>query len=296
MDVHLVDGTYELFRQFFGQKARRTSAAGDDVAAVVGVLGSVLTMIGEGADHLAVATDHRIESFRNELWPGYKTSAGVAPELLAQFPVLEESLESLGVLVLAMDELEADDGLASAAAVAADDPAVDRVLIWTPDKDLAQCVRGRRVVQVDRRNNAVVDEDGVREKFGVLPASIPDYLALVGDSADGFPGLAGWGKHSAAAVLSHYHHLEKIPEQADAWDPAVRTRLRNAPALAERLRTERELALLFRELATLRVDRSLVTATAEFSWHGPRPDFDETAEFLSSARLAERALELAPSR
>ncbi len=295
MEVHLVDGTYELFRQHFGQKGRSHPAAdGLEVAAVTGVLNSVLTMIGEGATHVAVATDHRIESFRNDLWPGYKTSAGVAPELLAQFPVLEESLEAMGVTLLAMDELEADDGLASAAAVAAADGRVDRVLIWSPDKDLAQCVRGERVVQVDRRNQKLIDEAGVREKFGVLPESIPDWLALVGDSADGFPGIPGWGKQSAARVLEHYLHLEAIPEEARHWDPSLAKRLRSGQLLAERLAAGLELAYLFRDLATLRVDRGLVASIDELFWAGPTQRFPATAAHLRAPRLAERAADLVP--
>ncbi len=293
MDVHLVDGTYELFRQFFGQKARRRSADGQDVTAVTGVVSSLLTMISEGATHLAVATDHRIESFRNDLWPGYKTSAGVAPELLAQFPILEDALRELGLLVLAMDELEADDGLASAAHVAASDPAVDRVLIWTPDKDLAQCVRDERVVQVDRRNKAILDEEAVLAKYGVLPESIPDWLALVGDSADGFPGIAGWGKQSAAAVLRHYVHLEQIPSDAAAWATEVLARVRSAPTLAARLCDDHDLAELFRSLATLRVDDSLVAGTKAFEWRGPSDGFDELVGRLGSPALSERASGLA---
>jgi 5'-3' exonuclease len=293
MDVHLVDGTYELFRQFFGQKGTRRSADGQDVAAVTGVVSSILTMLAEGATHLAVATDQRIESFRNDLWPGYKTSAGVAPELLAQFPVLEEVLRQLGVLVLAMDELEADDGLASAAHVAASDPAVERVLIWTPDKDLAQCVRGGRVVQVDRRNKALLDEDAVVAKFGVLPESIPDWLGLVGDSADGFPGLAGWGKQSAAVVLRHYLHLEAIPTEAASWAPEVLARVRSAPALAARLVEEHDLAELFRDLATLRVDPALVAGTDAFRWAGPASGFAELTGHLGLPGLADRAADLA---
>lgn len=292
MDVHLVDGTYELFRQYFGQKDRRLrSADGTDVAAVTGVVGSVLTMLSEGATHLAVATDHRIESFRNDLWPGYKTSAGVAPELLAQFPVLEDALAACGVYVLAMDELEADDGLASAAAVADDDEEVDRVLIWTPDKDLAQCVRGSRVVQVDRRNKALLDEAAVTAKFGVPPTSIPDFLALVGDSADGFPGLRGWGRQSTAAVLRHYPHLEEIPLDAADWAPELRSTVR-APALSARLAEDKALALLFRDLATLRIDRELVSTVESLRWKGPRDDFEAFALDLSSPALAARARDL----
>ncbi|MHB1986944.1 MAG: 5'-3' exonuclease [Acidimicrobiales bacterium] len=290
MEVHLVDGTYELFRQFFGQKSRtRLAQDGVDVAATLGVLSSLLTMIDEGTTHLAVATDHRIESFRNQMWPGYKTSRGVAPQLLAQFPILEEALSAMGVLVLAMDELEADDGLASAAAVVDADPSVERVLIWTPDKDLAQCVRGRRVVQVDRRNKVLLDEQAVVAKYGVLPSSIPDWLALVGDSADGFPGLGGWGKQSAAAVLRRYGHIEEIPRAVADWDPGLVTSLRSAPALARRLVADWELALLFRDLATLRIDRSLVETTSAFYWRGPLGSFRDTASYLGSPHLAERA-------
>ncbi|MHB8245345.1 MAG: 5'-3' exonuclease [Acidimicrobiales bacterium] len=294
MEVHLVDGTYELFRQFFGQKGRKlASPSGSDVAAVSGVISSLLTMISEGATHLAVATDHRIESFRNDLWSSYKTSAGVAPELLAQFPLLEEAVSALGVRLLAMDDLEADDGLASAAAVADLDSNVQRVLVWTPDKDLAQCVRGQRVVQVDRRNKTLLTEAGVIEKFGVAPRSIPDWLALVGDSADGFPGLRGWGKQSAAAVLSCYHHLEEIPISSSEWDPALVASVRSAPALAARLDEDRDLAHLFRELATLRVDPTLVKSVDTLEWRGPLSGFDQVARLLSSPRLAARAGELA---
>ena len=296
MDVHLVDGTYELFRQFFGQKGSRTSPDGTDVAAVAGVVSSLLTMLDEGATHLAVATDHRIESFRNEMWPGYKTSEGVAPELLAQFPLLEEAVAALGVFLLAMDELEADDGLATAAEVAAADARVGRVLIWTPDKDLGQCVRGTRVVQVDRRGGVVIDEEGVLAKFGVLPESIPDWLALVGDSADGFPGIPGWGKKSASAVLGHYLHLEAIPPDPAAWDPAVLAKVRSAPALAARLVEQADLARLFRELATLRIDESLVPGVEALAWRGPEANFARVAAGLSSPGLASRAESLASRR
>ncbi len=293
MDVHLVDGTYELFRQFFGQKGQsRRSSEGQEVGAVIGVVSSVFTMLDEGATHIAVATDHKIESFRNDMWPTYKTSAGVDPVLLAQFPLLEAALVSAGITTLAMDDLEADDGLASAAAVAAADPDVGRVLIWTPDKDLAQCVRGARVVQVDRRNDKIIDEAGVIEKFGVSPESIPDWLALVGDSADGFPGLQGWGKQSAAAVLAHYLHLEAIPPSASGWDEPVRARVRSAPKLAQRLFEEMELALLFRDLATLRIDTSLVGDVGSLRWEGPTAGFAETAVQLGSTRLSERAAAL----
>src|SRR5580658_9803222 len=207
--VHLVDGTYELFRHFFGQPPRAGSD-GVEIGAVRGVLSSVVAMLGDGATHIGVATDHVIESFRNDLWPGYKTGSGIDPLLRAQFIPLEEALDALGVVVWPMTDLEADDALASAAAVAADDASVRQVVICTPDKDLAQCVVGDRVVQLDRRKDVITDEDGVRAKFGVSPRSIPDWLALVGDSADGFPGLPGWGKRSAALVLAHYEHLDAI--------------------------------------------------------------------------------------
>jgi 5'-3' exonuclease len=217
-DVHLIDGTYELFRHFFAVPAA-ADVNGQEIGAVRGVLNSVLSMIEGGATHLGVATDHVVESFRNELYPGYKTSEGVAPELLSQFPVLEEALEAMGVVVWPMVYFEADDALASAAAKAAKDDRVSQVFICTPDKDLAQCVVGRRVVQLDRRQNILRDEGGVVEKFGVKPESIPDYLAVVGDSADGFPGVRGWGAKAAAAVLSHYFHLENIPKDWREWDP-----------------------------------------------------------------------------
>ena len=297
MDVHLVDGTYELFRQFFGQRERsRVGPDGEEIGAVAGVVASVVTMLGEGATHLAVATDHRIESFRNEMWAGYKTSEGVAPELLAQFPILEASLTSLGVMVLAMDELEADDGLASAAAIAARSPEVDRVFIWTPDKDLAQCVSGERVVQVDRRAGRVIDEAAVVEKYGVEPSSIPDWLGLVGDSADGFPGLKGWGKQSAATVLRRYRHIEDIPLDPAVWDPEVLRKVRSAPALAERLREDGDLAQLFKSLATLRIDERLFADVDDLSWSGPRPGFEETADRLLSGGLVPRVAAVAGRR
>ncbi len=231
MEVHLLDGTYELFRHYFAVPSYRNSA-GEEVGAVRGVLGTVLTMLEDGATHLGVATDHVIESFRNELWPGYKTGAGVDPDLLGQFPLLEEALEALGVRVWAMVDQEADDALAAAAALASADPRVERVLICTPDKDLAQCVVDPRVVQLDRRSGRLFDEAGVREKFGVPPASIPDWLGLVGDSADGFPGLPGWGAKSATTVLARYGHIEAIPEDGDAWDVEVRGAAKLAATLA----------------------------------------------------------------
>ena len=232
MKVHLVDGTYELFRHFFGAPPHR-NAAGQEVAAVRGVVGSVLQILGEGATHVGVATDHVIESFRNDLWPGYKTGAGVDPDLWSQAWPLEEALAALGVLVWPMVDLEADDALASGAAVAGDDPLFEQVVICTPDKDLGQCVRGSHIVQLDRRKDVLIDEDGVVAKFGVAPSSIPDYLALVGDSADGFPGLAGWGAKSAAAVLARWRHLEDIPHDPAAWEVNVRGAAKLADVLAE---------------------------------------------------------------
>ncbi|HLG68462.1 MAG TPA: 5'-3' exonuclease H3TH domain-containing protein [Acidimicrobiales bacterium] len=289
MDVHLIDGTYELFRQFFGQQKRRGAGPAAEVAATRGVVASVLTLLAEGATHVGVATDHVIESFRNELWPGYKDSSGVPGELLSQFGLLEESLAALGVVVWPMVDLEADDALASAAAVVSGDPSVSQVVIWTPDKDLAQCVDGDRVVQRDRRTGVTIGERGVRAKFGVGPASIPDWLALVGDSADGFPGLPGWGRRSAAALLDHYGTLGAVPDDVAEWDAAVRAAIRGAPSLAAVLSSERPLAELFRDLATLRVDRSLLSGTEELRWHGPTADFGATCEHLGAPELADRA-------
>lgn len=287
--AHLVDGTYELFRHFFAVPAH-TNASGREIGAVRGVIGSVLSMVQEGATHVGVATDHVIESFRNELWPGYKTSQGVDPLLLGQFGLLEEALVALGVPVWPMVELEADDALASAAAVLFEEAAADQVLICTPDKDLAQCVRKQQVVQLDRRKRAVLDEEAVRARFGVGPASIPDYLALVGDSADGFPGLAGWGPKSAAAVLGVYEHLESIPESAAEWKMAVR----GAAGLAATLAANRQLALLFRDLATLRTEPPVIGGVAELAWKGPEPEFAPlAAEVLESPALVERAERLA---
>jgi 5'-3' exonuclease len=292
MQVHLVDGTYELFRHFFGQPSRRGDD-GTEIAATRGVLLTVVGMLADGATHVGVATDHVIESFRNELWPGYKTGAEIAPELKDQFWLLEAALEALGVVVWPMVELEADDALASAAAVAAADAAVTQVVICTPDKDLAQCVVGQRVVQLDRRSGVVADEEGVQAKFGVLPRSIPDWLALVGDSADGFPGLPGWGKRSASVVLSHYLTLDAVPDDARDWDPAVCRGVRGAPKLAARLAGERELAELFKDLATLRVDPALVANVASLRWQGPRPEFEEVCRTLRDPGLARRAAAIA---
>jgi 5'-3' exonuclease len=249
LEIYLVDGTYELFRHYYAVPSAR-DIDGREVGAVRGVLRSLLGMLKGGVTHVAVATDHVVESFRNGLWDGYKTSEGVEPDLLAQFPVLEEVLAAAGMVVWPMVEFEADDALASGAVVAASDPRVERVFVCTPDKDLAQCVKGSRVVQFDRRSRIVRDEDGVVAKFGVRPESIPDYLALVGDSSDGFPGLPGWGPKSAAAVLAKFGHLEAIPDDFRLWS----VNAANPARLANVLRTERANALLFRTLATLRDD------------------------------------------
>jgi 5'-3' exonuclease len=275
MEVHLIDGTYELFRHYYALPKVRDSA-GQEVAAVRGVLASVIGMLGNGATHIGVATDHVIESFRNDLWPGYKTGEGVEPELLAQFPLLEEALSALGIVVWPMVEFEADDALAAAAMAAAGDQRVERVLICTPDKDLAQCVRGTRIVQLDRRKNIVRDEAGVVARFGVMPASIPDYLALVGDSADGFPGLAGWGAKSAAAVLAKFGHLESIPPDWRQWGVSVAS----PKALSSRLAADRDRALLFRLLATLRKDIPLFASVDQLQWKGATAAFAPLAARL----------------
>jgi 5'-3' exonuclease len=243
-------------------------------------------MLADGATHIGVATDHVIESFRNKLWPGYKTSAGMPRELLVQFPLLEEALIALGVKVWPMVDLEADDALASAAAVGDDDPAVDQVAIWTPDKDLGQCVRGARVVQVDRRSGKVIDASGVEAKFGVPPASIPDYLALVGDSADGFPGLQGWGAKSAASVLRRYGHIEAIPDAVAEWDGV---NVRSAGTLAATLAGDRKHALLFKDLATLRVERSLLEDVDQLRWTGTTDAFPDVCKRIDAAGLLARA-------
>ena len=278
MDVFLVDGTYELFRHFYALPPAKDSA-GHEVAAVRGVLGSVLGMLRGGATHIGVATDHVIESFRNQLWPGYKTGEGVEGELLSQFPLREEALAALGVTVWPMGEYEADDALAAAAAKAADDPRVERVLICTPDKDLAQCVRGTRVIQLDRRRRLEKDEAGVMGKFGVPPRSIPDYLALVGDAADGYPGLPGWGAKSTAAVLRRYGHLEQIPTHSKDWPGGVAAPV----SLAKTLRESRDLALLFRDLATLRTDVPVFDTVDQLRWEGPTPAFEEIGTRLDAA-------------
>jgi 5'-3' exonuclease len=284
MKVHLLDGTYELFRHFYAMP-KQIDRDGHEVAAIVGVLGSVLGMLEGGASHLGVATDHVIESFRNNLWPGYKTSEGIDPELLAQFHPLEDALRDMGVKVWAMEEFEADDALASAARGAAANPAVEQVIICTPDKDLSQCVTGDRIVQLDRRKREQRDERGVKERFGIGPASIPDYLALVGDSADGFPGVPGWGEKAASTVLAHYPHLERIPPNASGWGVSVR----GAARLSTALEAHRELALLFRRLATLRYDVDVFQDVDELRWRGPTAGFEDRAHRLGVPGLWERA-------
>lgn len=278
LEIHLIDGTYELFRHYYALPSARDEQ-GREIAAVRGVVTSVLGMINAGATHVAVATDHVIESFRNELWPGYKTGAGIDPDLLAQFVPLEEALSAAGVTTWPMVEFEADDALAAAAAAACCDSRVERVIVCTPDKDLAQCVRGSRVVQLNRRTRVTLDEAGVVAKFGVRPASMPDYLALVGDAADGYPGLEGWGAKSSAAVLSRFAHIENIPADVREW----RFNAANAAALARTLERDREQALLFRTLATLRTDIPLFADVDELRWTGPRPEFAALAAQMDAA-------------
>ena len=279
LEVYLVDGTYELFRHYYAVPSAR-DAEGREVGAVRGVLRSLLGMLKGGVTHVAVATDHVVESFRNGLWDGYKTSEGVEPDLLAQFPVLEEVLAAAGMVVWPMVEFEADDALAAGAVLAARDSRMERVVICTPDKDLAQCVSGTRIVQLNRRTNAITDEAGVVQKFGVPPASIPDYLALVGDSADGYPGLKGWGAKSSAAVLAKFRDLEAIPADSKEWF----VNAANAGTLAATLVRDREQALLFRTLATLRTDIPLFENVDELRWTGPTPGFDAIAAKLDAAK------------
>jgi 5'-3' exonuclease len=278
LDIHLIDGTYELFRHFYALPSAR-DRDGHEVAAVRGVLASVLGMIKTGATHVAVATDHVIESFRNGLWAGYKTGEGLDPGLLSQFQLLEDTLSAAGIVVWSMVEFEADDALAAAAVAAARDARVDRVIICTPDKDLAQCVRGTRIVQLNRRTRVTTDEAGVVQKFGVLPESIPDYLALVGDAADGYPGLPGWGAKSSAAVLAKFGHLENIPTNWREW----RVNASSPSALAETLSRDLDLALLFRTLATLRTDIALFDNVDRLKWDGPTPEFAALAARLDAA-------------
>ena len=288
MRIHLVDGTYELYRHFYAVPPA-ADQDGHEVGAIVGVLGSLLGMLQDGATHIAVATDHVVESFRNGLWPGYKTGEGIEPSLYRQFHPLEDALRTMGVVVWAMEEFEADDGLASAARIAAADDRVEQVLICTPDKDLGQCVVGQRVVQFDRRNREIRDEAGVTTKFGVKPSSIPDYLALVGDSADGFPGIRGWGAKSASAVLARYGHLEAIPADGATWEVPVR----GAARLSAALEADRGLAGLFRTLATLRDDAPVCRSVDELRWTGPRPEFESAATRLGAPQLWDRARRIA---
>ncbi len=289
--MHLIDGTYELFRQFFGRPGH-LNGAGEEVGAVRGVLRSVLSMIEEGVTHVGVATDHVVESFRNDLYDGYKTGEGMDPLILGQFGLLEEGLRALGVQVFAMVEYEADDALAAAAKVAAADSRVDRVLICTPDKDLAQSVVAGRVLQFDRRKQKMFDVDDVIEKFGVRPESIPDWLGLVGDTADGFPGLPGWGAKSAAAVLFRYGHIEDIPTAAGQWDITVR----GGAKLAKTLADHRDEALLFRTLATLALDAPTVDSVDDLRWTGPTDQLDGIAERVDARDLVAKANTLAVGR
>ncbi len=283
MEVVLIDGTYELFRHYYALPSAR-DVDGREVAAVRGVVQSVLSMITAGSRYIGVATDHVIESFRNGLWPGYKTGDGIEPDLYAQFPLLEETLAAAGIAVWPMIEFEADDALASAAAIAARDPRVERVVICTPDKDLAQCVQGTRVVQINRRTRTTYDETGIKGKFGVPPESIPDYLALVGDAADGYPGLKGWGAKSSAAVLAKFKHLEAIPDDSQLWS----VNAANAVALARTLAGERDRAMLFRDLATLRTNLPLFDDVEALHWDGATPEFEELAARLDGRATALR--------
>ena len=287
MDIYLVDGTYELFRHFYAMP-NHANNRGEEVAATRGVLNSVAGMLESGITHIGVATDHVIESFRNNLWPGYKTGEGVDPRLRSQFPLLEEALEAMGVRVWPMVELEADDALAGAAASLGKLAKVGRIYLCTPDKDLAQCVRDDRVVQLDRRARSVRNEAGVIEKFGVPPSSIPDYLALVGDDADGYPGLEGWGEKSTATVLRIYKHLESIPSKAEDWKVTPRS----APRLAEVLETNFKLAILFRDLATLRTKEPNISSPEEIRWRGPGAQFPAICKRLDDSQLVDRVAKI----
>ncbi len=287
MDVHLIDGTYELFRHHFALPS--STVAGREVAATRGVMRTLAGMLADGITHLAVATDSVVESFRNEMWPGYKTGEGVEARLAQQFALLEAGVAAMGIPIWGMTDLEADDALATGAVRAAADPRVTRVIICTPDKDLAQCVIGTRVVQLDRRSGAIRDEDGVREKFGVSPASIPDYLALVGDAADGFPGLPGWGATSSAAVLARWGHLEAIPTDAVVWD----VRVRGAAKLSATLESNRDRALLFRSLATLRTNAPVLgSGVDELRWTAPTEDLAVVCHQVGAPELERRLDEM----
>lgn len=284
MDVHLVDGTYELFRHFFGVPLA-SDKNGNEVGAVRGVLTSIVGLIEGGATHIGVATDRVVESFRNDLYPGYKTSDGVPTPLLAQFPVLEEALESMGVVVWPMVRYEADDALASAAAKSGRDDRVRQVIVCTPDKDLAQCVVGGRVVQLDRRRGIMRDEAGVLAKWGVRPESIPDYLAVVGDTADGFPGLPGWGPRAAALTFSQHPHFEDVPKDWQQWHPSIRGAQRLCAVLFDQWND----ALLYRTLATLKLDVPVFETVDELQWKGPLPGFEQYCERIQSPGLYVRA-------
>ena len=290
MRVHLVDGTYELFRQFFGSARRHSDS--HPMAAVAGVVTSTLALIEDGATHVGIASDHVIESFRNDLYAGYKTGEGLDEAITTQFHPLEDGLRAIGLATYPMVEYEADDRKASMEALAAADERVERVLLCTPDKDLAQCVTAGRVLQFDRRNNKILHVPDVIEKYGVPPESIPDWLGLVGDSADGFPGLPGWGAKSAAAVLSRYGHIESIPLAAGQWDITVRSGAKLARTLADQL----DDALLFRRLAVLEVDAPTATNVDELRWAGPGPDIEEAARRFDAPDLIERTAALAAAR
>lgn len=291
MIVHVVDGTYELFRHYYAVPSRQNSA-GDEIAATTGVLRHLLNIVADGATHIGVAVDTVVESFRNQLYPYYKNGEGMDPDIRSQFPILEDGIEALGMKLCRMVDYEADDGMASMAAIAAADPAVERVMLNTPDKDLAQSVVRGRVLQVDRRNNKVLDHDDVIEKHGVPPESIPDYLALTGDAADGFPGLRGWGKKSAATVLSEYGTIENIPLSPGQWEVTVRSSAKLAETLAENM----EDALLFKKLATLVADAPTIKSVDELEWHGPADNFESFCDFLGSKSLFERAQDLIPKK
>jgi len=291
VNIHVVDGTYELFRHFYAVP-RRQDTDGNEIGAVRGVVSSVLALLRDGATHIAVATDHVVESFRNDLWHGYKHGEGIDPELLAQFQPVEVVLRAMGILVWGMVEFEADDAMAAAAAKLTADPDIERIYLCTPDKDLAQCVVGNRVVQFDRRAGEIRDAAAIEERFGVPPSAIPDYLALVGDSADGFPGMRGWGAKSTATVLAHYGFLEQIPHDVEQWTVAVR----GAARLADALRDGWEDAILFRDLATLRTDAVAIEGTEALRWRGPTAAFTEVAQRLGAPELAQRAYRLATER
>ncbi len=291
MDVHLVDGTYELFRHFFAVPSG-TDTNGAEIGAVRGVLASVLGMLEGGATHVGVATDHVIESFRNDLYPGYKTSEGVPAPLLAQFPVLEDALRALGIVMWPMIRYEADDALASAASRAAQDARVGRVFICTPDKDLAQCVVGTRVVQLDRRRGILRDEAGIVSNWGVRPESIPDYLAVVGDTADGYPGLSGWGPKAASMAFSQFPHLEDVPKDWRQWPPSIRGAQRLAAVLAEQWTD----ALLYRTLATLETAVPMSETVDELEWKGPTPEFEGYCARIQSPALHARAMQVLAAR